>query len=69
MPSNAGSFQLKLYFYKEFLIMQGATASLRNCGHIIWTKYQSSVIFRKQPFENWAVDDVVFCAKSYIDFK
>jgi len=27
--------------------MKGATASLRNCGCIIWTKYQSSVVFRK----------------------
>jgi len=27
--------------------MKGATASLRNCGRIIWTKYQSSVVFRK----------------------
>jgi len=43
MPSNADSFQLKLYFYEEFLIMKGATAS----GHIIWTKYQSSVVFQE----------------------
>jgi len=27
--------------------MKDATASLRNCGHIIWTKYQSSVVFQK----------------------
>jgi len=27
--------------------MKGAAASLRNCGHIIWTKYQSSIAFRK----------------------
>jgi len=27
--------------------LKDATASLRNCGHIIWTKYQSSVEFRK----------------------
>jgi len=27
--------------------MKGVTASLRNCGRIIWTKYQPSVIFRK----------------------
>jgi len=27
--------------------MKGATASLRNCGRIIWTKYQSSTAFRK----------------------
>jgi len=27
--------------------MKGATASLRNCGRIIWTKYQSSVVFGK----------------------
>jgi len=47
MPSNAGSFQLKLYFYKEFLIMKGMTASLRNCGQIILTKYRSSVVFQK----------------------
>jgi len=33
--SNAGSFQLKLYFYKEFLIMKGATASHRKCGCIM----------------------------------
>jgi len=27
--------------------LKGATASLKNCGHIIWTKYQSSFLFRK----------------------
>jgi len=27
--------------------MKGAIASLRNCGRIIWTKYQSSIVFRK----------------------
>jgi len=27
--------------------MKGATTSLRKCGRIIWTKYQSSVVFRK----------------------
>jgi len=27
--------------------MKRATASLRSCGGIIWTKYQSSVVFRK----------------------
>jgi len=27
--------------------MKGATASFRNYGRIIWTKYQSSVVFRK----------------------
>jgi len=47
MPSYADSFPLKLYFYKEFLIMKGATASLRNCGRIICKKYQSSVVFQK----------------------
>jgi len=47
MPSNAGSFKLKLYFYEEFLIMKGMTASLRNCGPNIWTKYQSTVVFQK----------------------
>jgi len=46
-PSNVGSFALKLYFYKQLLILKGATASLRNCGSVIWTKYQSSVVFRK----------------------
>jgi len=40
MPSNAVSFPLKLYFYNEFLILKGLTASLRNCHHIIWTKYR-----------------------------
>jgi len=25
--------------------MKGRTASLRNCGRIIWTKYQSSIVF------------------------
>jgi len=25
--------------------MKGTTASLRNCGRIIWTKYQSSIVF------------------------
>jgi len=35
MLLNAGSFQLKLYFYEEFLIMKGVIASLRNCGRII----------------------------------
>jgi len=27
--------------------LKGATASLKNCGHITWTKYQSSIVFRK----------------------
>jgi len=27
--------------------LKGATASLKNCGHFIWTKYQSSVVFKK----------------------
>jgi len=27
--------------------MKGMTASLRNCGRIIWTKYQSNVAFWK----------------------
>jgi len=27
--------------------MKGVTASFRNCGRILWTKYQSSVVFRK----------------------
>jgi len=31
MPSKAGSFPLKLYFYEEFLILKGAIASLGNC--------------------------------------
>jgi len=26
------------------------TARLRNCGRIIWTKYQSSIVFWKLPF-------------------
>jgi len=30
--------------------MKGATASLRNCGRTILTKYQSRVVFRKEPF-------------------
>jgi len=42
-----GSFALILYFYKQLLILKGTTASLRNCGRIIWTKYQSSVVFWK----------------------
>jgi len=29
--------------------MKGMTASLRKCSHIIWTKYQSSIV---QYFEN-----------------
>jgi len=32
---NASLFQLQLYFYKGFLKMKDATASLRNCGRII----------------------------------
>jgi len=27
--------------------MKGATASLRYCGRIIWTKHQSSFVFRQ----------------------
>jgi len=27
--------------------MKGATASFNNCGCVIWTKYQSSIVFRK----------------------
>jgi len=57
---------MKLYFCREFLTLKGVTASLRKCCHIIWTKYQSSIIFQKQPFYNWAVDDVVCCARSLI---
>jgi len=34
MPINVGLFQLQLDFYEEFLIIKGATASLRNCGRI-----------------------------------
>jgi len=30
--------------------LKGATASLKNCGRIIWTKYQSNVVFRKWSF-------------------
>jgi len=26
--------------------MKGATTTLRNCRYIIWTKYQSSIVFR-----------------------
>jgi len=37
----------KLFFYKQLLILKSATASLKNRGRIIWTKYQSSVAFRK----------------------
>jgi len=42
-----GSFELQLYFYDEFLIMKGATASLRYCGRIVWTKHQSRIVFRQ----------------------
>jgi len=28
-------------------MMKDAIASLKNCGRIIWTKYQSSVVFPK----------------------
>jgi len=42
-----GSFPLKLYFYKQLLILKGATASLKNRGRIIWTIYQSSIAFWK----------------------
>jgi len=38
---------LKLYFYEQLLILKGATASLKNCGHLIWTKSHSSLVFRK----------------------
>jgi len=27
--------------------MKSLTASLRNCDRIVWTKHQSSVVFRK----------------------
>jgi len=54
-PSNPASLQLKLprgrnirsQILRGKLILKGATASFRNCGRIIWTKYQSSVVFRK----------------------
>jgi len=46
-PSNTRSFPLKLYLYKQLLRLKGATASLKDCGRIIRTKYQSSVVFRK----------------------
>jgi len=34
-PSNVGSFPLKLYFYKQLLILKGVTASLKNRGRMI----------------------------------
>jgi len=46
--------------------LKGVAVSLRNCGHIIWTQYQSSVVFWKYPFQNWAVHNVVRCTKSTI---
>jgi len=50
--------------------MKGVTASLRNCGGIVRMKYQSNVVFRKQPFWNWAADHVNFLHKKpYIDFE
>jgi len=30
--------------------MKGTTASLKNCGRVIWTKYKSSVVFQKAFF-------------------
>jgi len=30
--------------------MKSTTASLRNCDRIIWTKYQSSVVFQNSFF-------------------
>jgi len=34
-PSNASSFPLKLYFYKQLLILKGVTVSVKDCGHVI----------------------------------
>jgi len=31
-------------------MLKDATESIKNCGCIIWTKYQSSVVFPKEPF-------------------
>jgi len=45
-PSNAGLFQLKLYFCEVFLILKGATTSLKLWSHCR-TKYHSSVVFWK----------------------
>jgi len=42
------------------------TASLRICGRIIWTKHQSRIVFRKYPFQNWAIDNVICSARSPI---
>jgi len=30
--------------------MKGTTTSLKICGCVIWTKYEPSVVFGKQPF-------------------
>jgi len=55
--NNMALFHLKLCFYKDItpalrflrgkFILKRATAGFRNCGRIIWTKYQSSVVFQK----------------------
>jgi len=34
MPSNVGSFPLKVYFYKQLLILKGATVCLK-----LWLHY------------------------------
>ena len=50
--------------------MKGATASLKNCVRIIWTKYQWSVVFRKPALlelSSWRC--CLLLTKSYIDFE
>jgi len=38
MTSNVGSFPLKLYSYREFLIERCDSYSRRLLSHYIWTK-------------------------------
>jgi len=36
------------YTFEEFFKLKGMTASHRNCCHIVWRKYQTSIVFQKQ---------------------
>ena len=49
--------------------MKGARASLRNCGRISLTKYQSSVVFQKCFFRIEQLTMLFAVQKSSIDFE
>jgi len=66
MPSNVGSFPLKLHFHKQLLILKSVTASLKDCGpvsqqNISQVSYFENSLFRiKQLMMSFAAQEVLY---------